>query len=177
MTYNMRRARLDDIEDVSRLLDQYRMFYQQTSDVEGAARYIRERLERNESVIWIAEKEAFKGMEQGEMADDTHHNEWGHGNTDSSIQTPLAGFVQLYPSFSSVSMSPIYVLNDLFVHTEYRQQGIARKLLQAAQNWARETGAIRITLSTAISNKQAQALYESEGYAKDTHFLYYELNL
>ncbi|MFS0869808.1 GNAT family N-acetyltransferase [Paenibacillus xylanilyticus] len=177
MTYNIRRARLDDIEDVSRLFDQYRMFYQQTSDIEGAARYIRERLERNESVIWIAEKEAFPGTGKGEKADDTHHNEGSHGNTDSSIQTPLAGFVQLYPSFSSVSMSPIYVLNDLFVHTEYRQQGIARKLLQAAQNRARETRAIRITLSTAISNKQAQVLYESEGYAKDTHFLYYELNL
>ncbi|MNP35256.1 hypothetical protein D3C76_1285800 [compost metagenome] len=49
--------------------------------------------------------------------------------------------------------------------------------MQAAQTFASETGAIRITLSTAINNTKAQALYESEGYAKDDHFLYYERNV
>lgn len=80
----------------------------------------------------------------------------------------IAGFVLLYPSFSSVSMGSIWVLNDLFVHRDHRKQGIARKLMQAAQTFASETGAIRITLSTAINNTQAQALYESEGMRKMT---------
>lgn len=155
MVYRVRRAELDDAQRIGELFNQYRMFYNQVSDTEGAMKYIQERLKKNESVIWIAETESELESAQGN----------------------LGGFVQLYPSFSSVSMGSIWVLNDLYVHTDYRRKGIARKLLQAAQTFASETGAIRVTLSTAISNKQAKALYESEGYAKDDHFLYYERNV
>lgn len=155
MVYRVRRARLDDAQQIGELFNQYRMFYNQVSDTQGAIKYIQERLSKDESVIWMAESDS--------------KTEPGLGN--------IAGFVQLYPSFSSVSMGSIWVLNDLFVHKDHRKQGIARKLMQAAQTFASETGAIRITLSTAINNTQAQALYESEGYAKDDHFLYYERNV
>ncbi|KAF4325627.1 hypothetical protein G195_000596 [Phytophthora kernoviae 00238/432] len=124
------------------------MFYDQLTDLNGANEYIRERMERIESVILIAE-----------------------------LESELGGFVQIYPSFSSVSMRPIWVLNDLYVHANHRQKGIARKLLQAARRLGEESGAVRIVLSTAISNKKAQALYESEGYTLDTEFMYYELQV
>lgn len=155
MVYQVRRAGLDDAQEIGELFNQYRMFYNQISDTERAVKFIQERLSKDQSVIWMAESDT-------EM-------EPGSGT--------IAGFVQLYPSFSSVSMGSIWVLNDLFVHKDHRKQGIARKLMQAAQTFASETGAIRITLSTAINNTQAQALYESEGYAKDDHFLYYERNV
>lgn len=155
MEYRVRRAGLDDVQQIGELFNQYRMFYNQVSDTEGAVEYIQERLSKDQSVIWMAESDT--------------KTEPGSGT--------IAGFVQLYPSFSSVSMRSIWVLNDLFVHKDHRKQGIARKLMQAAQTFASETGAIRITLSTAINNTQAQALYESEGYAKDDQFLYYERNV
>jgi len=141
------------------------MFYDQPTDLNGAREYIRERMERNESVILIAESEV-----DAEKGDE-------YSLKYKSLSSELGGFVQLYPSFSSVSMRPIWVLNDLYVHADHRQRGIARKLLQAARLWGDESGAVRIVLSTAISNKKAQALYESEGYTLDTKFVYYELHI
>ncbi|MCA6518160.1 MAG: GNAT family N-acetyltransferase, partial [Pseudanabaena sp. M110S1SP2A07QC] len=44
------------------------------------------------------------------------------------------------------------ILNDLFVDAPYRKQGIAKLLMSAAEQFARETGAIRLVLSTQISN-------------------------
>lgn len=166
MQHRIRQADLADLQEVGRLFNEYRMFYNQNANIEAACQYIKERMERHESVILVAKTDV-----------ESDHR------TDESNDKPLSnglnctGFVQLYPSFSSVSMGPIWVLNDLFVHPDYRQQGIARKLLQATKRLASERGVLRISLSTAISNKQAQALYESEGYAQDTKFMYYELNV
>ncbi|MEY8744914.1 GNAT family N-acetyltransferase [Paenibacillus tundrae] len=165
MTDQIRIAVLADTEHVSELFNQYRMFYNQPSDLEGAGQYIKNRIRHNESIILIAER-VIESEELGQNTEVDNRNNRG-----------LMGFVQLYPSFSSVSMGCIWVLNDLYVLPEYRQQGIARKLLQASRALAKERGIIRLSLSTAISNKQAQALYKSEGYAVDTHFLYYDLNV
>jgi len=159
MAYRIRRAELSDVNGVAQLFNEYRMFYDQLTDLNGANEYIRERMERNESVILIAESEVECSL------------------TDKLLTGDCGGFVQLYPSFSSVSMRTIWVLNDLYVHADYRQRGIARKLLQAARRWGNESGAVRIVLSTAISNKKARALYESEGYTLDTKFMYYELQI
>jgi ribosomal protein S18 acetylase RimI-like enzyme len=165
MAYRIRRAELSDVKEVAQLFNEYRMFYNQLTDLNGASEYIRERMERNESVILIAESELVAEEEDESSL------------TDKPFSSGFGGFVQLYPSFSSVSMKPIWVLNDLYVHADHRQRGIARKLLQAARLRGNESGAVRIVLSTAISNKKAQALYESEGYTMDTKFLYYELHI
>lgn len=165
MTYRIRRAELGDVNKVAQLFNGYRMFYDQLTDLNGANEYIRERMERNESVILIAELEVNTDKSEERSL------------TDKPISSELGGFIQLYPSFSSVSMRPIWVLNDLYVHADHRQKGIARKLLQAARRLGDESGAVRIVLSTAISNKKAQALYESEGYTLDTDFMYYELHV
>ncbi|MDQ0169834.1 GNAT family N-acetyltransferase [Paenibacillus tundrae] len=165
MTDQIKIAVLADTEHVSELFNQYRMFYNQPSDLEGAGQYIKNRIRHNESIILVAER-VIESEELGQNTEVDNRNNRG-----------LMGFVQLYPSFSSVSMGCIWVLNDLYVLPEYRQQGIARKLLQASRALAKERGIIRLSLSTAISNKQAQALYESEGYAVDTNFLYYDLNV
>ncbi|MEC0127948.1 GNAT family N-acetyltransferase [Paenibacillus pabuli] len=165
MAYRIRRAELGDINEVAQLFNEYRMFYDQSPDRNGACEFIRARMQQKESVIWIAESEV-----------DTNGGEKSSFK-DKRLSNGLAGFVQLYPSFSSVSMRPIWVLNDLYVHSDHRQRGIARKLLQAARQYGEESGAVRIALSTAISNKRAQALYESEGYTLDTGFMYYELHI
>ncbi|MFE6073134.1 GNAT family N-acetyltransferase [Paenibacillus sp. NPDC057886] len=165
MAYRIRHAELGDVNGVAQLFNEYRMFYDQLADLNGANEYIRERMERNESFILIAELE----MDADKREDCSF--------TDKPLSGEFGGFVQLYPSFSSVSMRPIWVLNDLYVHADHRQRGIARKLLQAARLWGDESGAVRIVLSTAISNKKAQALYESEGYTLDTKFMYYELHI
>lgn len=146
MSVTVRRAAAGDLEALAPLFDRYRQFYRQPADLAGARAFLGERLERAESVVFIAE--------QGSDA---------------------VGFTQLYPSFSSVSMAPIYVLNDLFVAQAARRQGIGARLLAAAVEHAREVGAVRLTLSTAVDNVTAQALYESAGWQRDQKFYVYNL--
>ena len=109
---------------------------------------MRQRFEYGESVIFIAE--------QGEQA---------------------IGFVQLYPSFSSISMKRIYILNDLFVHPDARGRKIGGQLLSAAIEYAKSMKAARLVLSTAVSNVIAQGLYEGTGWVRDTEYYHYEYQL
>lgn len=134
------------ISEIVPLFDQYRMFYGQTSDPAGAASYLRDRMAAGESVIYHA-----------------IHKESG----------AFAGFMQLYPSFSSVSMRRIWILNDLFVAPPYRRQGAAQQLLAQAEELAAATGAKGIELSTAVTNLQAQKLYKNAGYELDEEFLHF----
>lgn len=136
------------LEEVSKLFDQYRMFYKSSSNYEAARQFLRERFEKRDSTIFVA-----------------------------SIGGCIVGFTQLYPSFSSVSMKRVWILNDLFVDEGYRGNGVAKSLMSAAENFARETGSVRIVLATQISNVAAQSLYESCGYAKDEEFYHYALRL
>jgi hypothetical protein len=46
-------ATIEDLEGVSNLFNFYRVFYQQTSDIEGAKTYIKKRLESKDSVIFV----------------------------------------------------------------------------------------------------------------------------
>ena len=82
------------------------------------------------------------------------------------------GFTQLYPSFSSVSLGRIYILNDLFVHESGRRKGAGAQLLATAIKYGKSVGAIRLALSTACTNIKAQALYEAEGWERDDDFFY-----
>lgn len=141
-------ANLSHLEGLAVLFDRYRGFYQQPSDLAEARQFLKSRLEKGDSAILIA-----------------------------LIDDQMAGFTQLYPSFSSVAMKPIWVLNDLFVAEAYRGQDIAKGLIDAAETFARENGAIRVVLETQAINTSAQALYEGRGYVRDTEFYHYSLDL
>lgn len=143
-------ASIKDLEAIAPLFDQYRIFYNQESDLAGAEQYLFDRMEHQESVIFFAK--------------DLHTKR-------------LSGFTQLYPSFSSISMKRSWILNDLFVHEEYRGQGIARQLLNEAKDFSLLTRAKGIELSTSHLNSRAQKLYESLGYEKDDEFYHYYLTL
>lgn len=141
-------AHSEHLEEVSKLFDQYRVFYKSSSDCEAAKQFLKERFEKGDSTIFVA-----------------------------SHDGQIVGFTQLYPSFSSVSMKRIWILNDLFVDENYRRNGVAQSLMRAAENFARETGAVRIALATQIANVTAQSLYELRGYVKDEEFYHYTLRL
>jgi len=85
------------------------------------------------------------------------------------------GFAQLYPCFSSVRMQPTMILNDLFVRPEARSRGIGAALLHAACDVAREGGAARLSLSTAVDNSAAHALYVRAGWQRDAQFHTYAI--
>ncbi|MFM5743059.1 GNAT family N-acetyltransferase [Aeromonas veronii] len=134
-----------NLEETSQLFDAYRQFYGQAADHSAATRFIAERLEAADSVIFLA------------------RNEMGES----------IGFTQLYPAFSSVAMKRMWYLNDLYVVESARQQGVARALLKRVASFAKETNALTVKLATGISNHPAKLLYESEGYQKITAFDHY----
>jgi ribosomal protein S18 acetylase RimI-like enzyme len=145
----IRQASAADAALVAPLFDAYRQFYGKPAEPELALRFIGDRLAKGESTIFVAV-----------------------GETGEAL-----GFTQLYPSFSSVSAGRIYVLNDLFVAPQARRGAVGRKLLEAAAQFGREQGALRLSLSTARSNAAAQALYEAGGWARDEQYYDYALKL
>ncbi|AVO40405.1 GNAT family N-acetyltransferase [Simplicispira suum] len=144
----VRQAALSDLDALAALFDRYRQFYGRGSDVDAAKAFLLARFNHGESVLFLA----FDG------------------------DMPV-GFAQLYPSFSSVSLARIFVLNDLFVDTSARKQGVAGKLIAAAVAFAKTVGAVRLSLSTEVGNKSAQALYEANGWKRDEAFLSYEFSV
>ena len=145
----------DDLQDIingcqkgNRLSQKalYRQFYRYPSDIEACKKYLTARISRGESRIFL-------------VAD--------AGQT--------VGFMQLYPSFSSLSLKPVWILYDLFVAPEARNRGVARLLLNEAQALAGKTGASEVTLATATDNRIAQRAYESMGWIRDEDFYYYNL--
>ena len=140
-------ATLDHLEQLAPLFDAYRVFYQQDSDLEAAMAFLRERFLLRENVIFLA----LEG------------------------QTAL-GFTQLYPSFSSVSLKRLWILNDLFVIPEARGQRVGEALIGAAVELATQSGAVGVQLETAHSNLSGQKLYERLGFQREdlayrTYFL------
>lgn len=144
----VRQATIEDLDLLVPLFDAYRQFYRQPSDPARARSFLQERFEQRQSVVLIA----FEG--------------------ESAI-----GFTQLYPSFSSGALGQIFILNDLFVATDARRRGIGSRLLQAAAEYGRSAGAIRLVLSTELTNTTAQSVYEAMGWKRDTVFCVYQLAL
>lgn len=160
--YFVGQATIHDVPQLAVLFDQYRVFYGQASNVEGAKQFLLDRFNHAESVILVAK-------------DDKNVNT--SANVNSNLNANIVGFTQLYPTFSSISMQRSWVLNDLYIAEEYRKQGIAEQLLEQAKRFAMMTNAKGIALSTAPTNKQAQALYEKLGYVRDDEFYNYFLGL
>ncbi len=145
----VRYATIFDLDMVAPLFDAYRQFYQWPADLALAKKFLLERFQHNESIIFVA----------------------------IGADGIALGFVQLFPSFSSGAAARILILNDLFVAPNARRMGIGRSLLHAAADFGKAAGAVRLTLSTELTNKSAQALYESEGWKLQTNFKVYNLAL
>jgi ribosomal protein S18 acetylase RimI-like enzyme len=95
----------------------------------------------------------------------------------ASLGGAAVGFTQLYPIFSSVSMRSAWLLNDLFVDSTARGQGVGEALLEAAAAHGRASGAAWLMLQTAHDNTPAQRLYARAGWQQDQQFHTYNLDL
>ena len=144
---NIKRATLADLDEVSRLFDLYRQFYEQPADLDKARDYIEARLSNDESVIYLATDDEGIGL----------------------------GFTQLYATFCSVAAAPIWILYDLYVDAGVRKGGVGTGLMNRAKKLAEDSGAVRIQLETAVDNTTAQSVYEALGYERDTAFYNYSL--
>jgi GNAT superfamily N-acetyltransferase len=146
---HIHQATIDDLDRIAPLFDGYRQFYGKPTDLTAARQFLYERFKNHQSVIFIAKAENGEGV----------------------------GFTQLFPSFSSVSMERTFILNDLYVAPSARRGRVAAGLLEAAAQYGRSVGAIRLTLSTGIDNDSAKALYRAQGWKQDEAFHVFHLGL
>lgn len=137
-------ATSENLEQLLPLFEGYRAFYKQEQNTEAAKSFLKNRLQLKDSVIFLA--------------------------FDSSEKA--VAFTQLYPSFSSVSMQRIYILNDLYISAEVRGKGVGEALLNHAKQFAIENNSKGLTLETDIDNP-AQKLYERLGWKKDEDVIHY----
>ena len=89
--FTLIQAEPNHLDDLALLFDAYRVFYKKESDLSAAQVFLRERLTKNQSVVFM--------VYDGSRA---------------------IGFTQLYLLFSSVNMAAVWLLNDLFVDPTYR---------------------------------------------------------
>jgi len=148
MALTIRQATVSDLKDLVPLFDAYRQFYRQPSEPDRIRKFLLSRFEHNQSVIFVAVRDG-----------------------------AAVGFTQLYPSFSSGALARIFILNDLFVDPSARLSGVGSALLEGAAEYGRRVGALRLVLSTEITNNPAQALYEKLGWKRSTEFCAFEIAL
>ncbi|MDK2747399.1 MAG: GNAT family N-acetyltransferase [Brevundimonas sp.] len=148
MAIIVQKAGVEQIDALVPLFDAYRQFYRRPSAPDDARVFLLERMERQQSVVFLA--------------------------FDGAV---AVGFVQMFPSFSSAAMRSILILNDLFVAHSARGTGVGRALLDVAASYGRQVGAARLTLSTENTNTSAQAIYEHMGWTPSTDFQHYNVAL
>ncbi len=141
----VRKATSSDIQPLSVMFDEYRVFYQQESDPVNASKFLSERIYLQDAQIFVAE------------ADDK----------------VLAGFTQLYPLFSSTRLKKLWLLNDLYVKPAFRGRHLSVMLIEKAKQVAKETGAAGLILETAKTNFIAGKLYPATGFVLDHDHDYY----
>jgi len=141
----IRKVKKRDLRSLTQLFDQYRVFYDKVSDLDKAEVFLKERIKNKESEIYVAQ----------------------------SFSGDLAGFIQLYPLFSSTQMKRLWLLNDLYVHPDFRGNGISKKLLERAKDLCMETNSAGFMLETSKTNLIANSLYESMGFHLDIAHNYY----
>lgn len=141
----IKQATIKDIDQLSQLFDQYRIFYRKPSNIEQAKVFLKERIEQNESVIYVA--------------------------CNDSVD--LVGFVQLYPLFSSTRMQRYWLLNDLFVANAFRRQGFSTALIEAAKGLCKDSKAAGMFLETEKNNVEGNHLYPKAGFQLDEDHHYY----
>jgi len=146
---NITKATMEDLPEVVALFDGYLSFYGKSPSKEESKNFISERISKDESTIFLARDEEGNAM----------------------------GFTQVYPSFTSVGMGRTLILNDLFVHSNYRKLGVGRALIDKVHELTKEVGAIRFDLETEESNTNAQRLYESYGFVKSEGYFHYSFNI
>ncbi|MBT1445773.1 GNAT family N-acetyltransferase [Shewanella sp. JM162201] len=119
----IRLASDNDLDNLVPLFNAYRQSLGQTSDPIGGREFLSARLQENDSVIFVAMDE------------------------HSAI-----GFIQLYPSFSSIHLKPIWYFDDSYVTPAYRDRGVAQLLSQKALELALEADVLCVRRTLVNAN-------------------------
>lgn len=143
----IRKATIEDLDQVTTLFDKYLVFYRKPSNYEKHKSYLKDRIENNEAIIFLAFDDENKAV----------------------------GFALIYSTFSSLLLNKILILNDLYVNSSIRNNGIGEQLILKTIALAKEFDCNLIRLRTAKSNSIAQGLYHKMGFVRDEYLYSYDL--
>jgi len=142
---NIREVKTSDLDQLSILFNSYRIFYGKESNIDISKKFLESRISNKDSKMFICE-----------------------------VNNILTGFVQLYPLFSSVRVSKYWLLNDLFIDSEFRGKGYSKLLIDRAKEHVLESGACGMMLETEKSNKIGNSLYPKTGFKINDLSNFYE---
>jgi ribosomal protein S18 acetylase RimI-like enzyme len=136
-------ASIQDLDQLTILFDKYMVFYNKPTDFERHKQFLKDRIENKDCTVFIAIND----------------------------EDNVVGFTLAYPTFSSVRLSKILILNDLYVNSDLRNSGIGEQLIKKVVELAKEIGADMVRLRTAKTNTTAQGLYQKIGFVTDDVYL------
>ncbi|ARD22806.1 MULTISPECIES: GNAT family N-acetyltransferase [Shewanella] len=126
-----------DTDVLVNLFDEYRQSMGFKSEPKNCRNFVRTRLQENDSMIFLA---------------------WE--------QEHCLGFIQLYPSYSSLLLKPVWYFDDVYVDSARRGEGIAAKLIAKAKLLADGTEVILVKRTKVLDNeleKNLTNMTETEG--------------
>jgi len=136
MSFVIRDAELDDLNDLSELMYEYIVgFYKKPRpDIEKLHQLIQTLLQKKEGVQFVAEQEG-----------------------------KLIGFATLYFTFSTMKADRYTVMNDLFVIEPLRDTEVEAHLFLECQRYTQEHQFTHMSWITAADNKRAQRFFDKMG--------------
>jgi len=130
------------------LFEQYREFCGAQANPQATRTFLANLIDNQESVIFIAV---------------------------DKLSDKVMGFVNLYPSYSTLALERLWILNDLGVAQDFRGRGVSKALIDKVLSFAQQTNAVRIELKTEKTNARAMQLYKSMGFSCDDENVYYRV--
>lgn len=87
---------------------------------------------------------------------------------------PLLGWVHIYRCLL-IHTDPEAQIGGLVVDAAVRRSGAGHRLMQAAEQWAREQGCCAIYLRSSVTRKDAHQFYQKMGYETVTSSVFLKL--
>ena len=147
-------ATLEHLDDLVPLFEAYRVWYKKPANELKTRQFLTERILKHESIIFLI------------YTDGT--------SRDGREGGACVGFTQLYPTFSTIRLARLWLLNDLFVAPEERGKGFSIALIEHVKDMAKKMGAAGVTLQTDLTNDIGNQLYPKMGFdLENTYYNYY----
>jgi len=114
-----------------------------------------------------------------EMLDIYEHNETQLVLVAETDGGKLVGFLEasIRPFVEDCHSDHVGYLEGWFVKPEYRKQGIGRKLVAAAENWARQKGCTEMASDSEMGNNLSLQAHQNLGYEETSRLVHLRKDL
>lgn len=141
MEIRIARAGLDDAPEIEPLYTAYRAFFNPAAEPQASRPFLEARFNDGDCIVFFAR-----------------------------VDGVAAGFILLYPLWSSWYCRRIWFLSDLYVAQEFRELGIGKSLVERVKTFADESGAGSVMVELPHSEPHLYEFYDRLGFHKDTVF-------